>query len=347
MMQMDSGKRKSGKRLAATIAVILLALVVALTAAAGFYVNYLLNRINRTVRGETPYLTQEEADQWEAANRDENTASNLPTISEEDVTFPEQPEDFIGDEDGLVNILLIGTDRREGEGRTRSDTMLLCTFDTKRNVLTMTSFLRDLYVQIPGYRDNRLNAAYPIGGMELLDEAINTNFGVKIHGNIEVDFWQFESIVDTLGGVDVTLTQEEANYLHRRHRWDLAAGLNHLTGEQALAFSRIRYLDSDFGRTNRQRTVMTAIMKQCKSLSLTELLTLLDTLLPMVTTDMTNTELIRYVTGLLPVVQNGELRTQYIPGEGDFQYAMIRGMSVLVPDMEACREQLRESLYES
>lgn len=341
---MRNSNRSSGTRTGIIVVACLLALVLALLGGAVLYVNHLLNQINRP--GDTEYLSQEEADRWEAENREELPNSNLPVLDEEDVTFPEEPVEVIGDEDGLVNILLIGTDRRQGEGRTRSDTMLLCTFDTRRNRLTMTSFLRDLYVKIPGYRDNRLNAAYPIGGMELLDDAIYTNFGIKVHGNIEVDFWQFQSVIDTLGGVDVSLTQAEVNYMNRRNKWELVEGTNHLDGEQALFYSRIRRLDSDFGRTNRQRTVMTAIFNQFRSLSLKESLSLLDTVLPMVTTDMTNTELIRYTTGLLPVVQAGTLNKQYIPDDGDYQNASIRGMSVLVPDLESCREQLRQSLYE-
>lgn len=337
-------KEKKKKRPVLIVIIVLLALVLMITIGGVIYVNHILNKINHVVRGESAYMSQAEVDRWEAENQEDNS-SGLPEVQESDVDLSEATGTLLGDEDGLVNIMLVGIDRREGEGRTRSDTMILCTFDTKRKMLTTTSFLRDLYVQIPGYRDNRLNAAYAIGGMDLLYDSIEKNFGIKVHGTLEVDFWQITDVINALNGVDVKLTEAEVTYLNRANKWSLVEGMNHLDGEQALAYARIRRLDSDFGRTNRQRTVMSAIVNQYKSLSLSEMLTMLDVLLPMVTTDMTNTEMIRYVTGLLPVVQDGTLHTQYIPGEEDFRYAYVRGMSVLLPDMEGCRAQLRESLY--
>ena len=92
-------------------------------------------------------------------------------------------------DDDIKNILIIGQDRREGEtGRTRSDTMIICSINTKTNKIYLTSLMRDMYVPIPGYGANRINAAYVFGGMDLLDSVIEQDFGVKIDGNVEVDF---------------------------------------------------------------------------------------------------------------------------------------------------------------
>ena len=109
-------------------------------------------------------------------------------------TDPTQPEDIpeIPDESEiygkhLVNILLVGQDRLEGQSRQRSDTMLLVSFNKSDNTITLTSFMRDMYVQIPGYKPNRLNAAYAFGGMNLLKKTLDVNFGVKVDGVVEVD----------------------------------------------------------------------------------------------------------------------------------------------------------------
>ena len=116
---------------------------------------------------------------------------------------------------GIVNILLIGQDRREGEETARSDSMILCTSPRKTGDVTMTSFLRDLYVPIPGHRSNRINAAYSEGGTALLDDTLRENFGLHIDGNIEVDFSQFAQIIDLLGGVELELRKDEAAEINK------------------------------------------------------------------------------------------------------------------------------------
>ena len=139
---------------------------------------------------------------------------------------------------GIVNILLIGQDRREGEKTARSDSMILCTWHRKTGDLTMTSFLRDLYVPIPGYRSNRINAAYSLGGAELLDETLKQNFQLHIDGNIEVDFSQFAGIIDLLGGVTIELREDEAAEINRETGGSLTAGKQTLNGAEALTYSR-------------------------------------------------------------------------------------------------------------
>ena len=234
--------------------------------------------------------------------------------------------------------------------------MILCTFNTEKRSLTMTSFMRDLYVPIPGYLDNRINAAYQLGGIELLDDTIYQNFGVEIDGNVEVDFSQFERIIDLLGGVDINLNADEAAYLNRRGNWSanddetagtwsLTEGMNHLTGKQALAYSRIRYIgNGDYERTSRQRTVLSALIEAYKNTSLTKMLTILDDILPLLTTDMTDKQIIGYVTDLFPLLSSCTITTQRIPADDAYYAASIRGMSVLVPDLEKNRQLLADSL---
>ena len=159
--------------------------------------------------------------------------TSVPTTAPVETTLPEF-------EARKINFLLVGRDAH-GEGENgRSDSMMLCSVDTGANTVTLISFLRDMYVSIPGYRDNRLNAAYSMGGSELLIAALEENFGVSVDVSLEIDFEGFVGLIDKLGGVEITLTREEASHLNSGHGWSLREGANHLDGEQALSYSRIR-----------------------------------------------------------------------------------------------------------
>ena len=128
-------------------------------------------------------------------------------------TVKAENTDAEADASNIKSILLIGQDKREGESRQRSDSMILATLDKDQGTVSLTSFMRDLYVAIPGYSTTRINAAYAYGGMDLLDQTLEENFGVKIDGNVEVDFEVFQVLVDKVGGIDLELTQAEADYI--------------------------------------------------------------------------------------------------------------------------------------
>ncbi len=305
--------------------------------------NYSVDKLNRPDPTET-YLSEEELLRQQATETDPDT--DYPTLDPTDVTQPGDAA-LIGQTDKIVNILLVGQDRRPGEGRARSDSMILCSFNKTKGTIQMISFLRDLYVPIPGgYMDNRLNAAYAMGGFELLDDALETNFGIRIDANIEVDFSGFTKVVDVLGGVDINLTQEEADWMNMGTYKGLEAGLNHMDGETALSYSRIRYLDSDFYRTGRQRNVLMAMLDSVRNIDLATAKNLVDELFPLVTTDMTNTQILEYLTTLFPLLPGAEVNSFHIPSDDGFYYASIRGMSVVVPDMELARQQLKDALGE-
>ena len=313
--------------------------------AAYIYMDTMLDKINRyPAQQET--LSSSQIAQIEQETDSIDPTFTGPTLDPEDVTWSTEPVETI-DNENIINILLIGQDRQAGEGRQRSDAMILCTVNKETKTLTMTSFLRDLYVQIPGYQDNRINAAYQFGGMELLNKTLEKNFGVVVDGNVEVDFTQFEKLVDMMGGVDISLTSAEAGHLNGMHGWALREGVNHLNGNQALQYSRIRYIGTDFGRTNRQRTVLAALINQSKNLNLAEINDLLSQALGLITTDMSNADILGYMLELFPILKNIEIKTQYIPAEGTFQYAQVRGMSVLVPNIDACRELLSNTILKN
>ncbi len=245
---------------------------------------------------------------------------------------------------GIVNILLIGQDRRAGEERSRSDAMILCSFNKSTKTLVLTSIMRDLYVEIPGYQDNRINAAYTYGGMELLDRTLSQNLGIRIDGNVEVDFGQFSKIIDALGGVTLSLRADEAAHINQEVGGTLAEGTNTLTGKQALTYSRIRKLDSggDFSRTDRQRKLLSALLASYKTASFPTLLALVDDILPMVTTDLAGAHLALYAIELFPMLSDMQVVTHRIPADGTYTPKTVRDMSVLVADMEENRLLLQD-----
>ena len=246
----------------------------------------------------------------------------------------------------LLNILLIGQDAREGDEQARSDSMILCSYNKKTNTLTMTSFLRDLYVEIPGHGSNRINAAYSFGGTALLKKTLEHNFGLYIDGSIEVDFSHFSEIIDHLGGVEIQLRQDEANTVNQQTGSSLSEGLQKLNGTQALAYSRIRNLDidGDFSRTDRQRKVISALVDAFRDIRITEVTPLLNDLLPMITTDLNPGQILFCGLEIVPNLSAMEIGSQRVPADGTFTDKTIDGMAVLVADMAAQRQYLKSTL---
>lgn len=252
----------------------------------------------------------------------------------------------------LINVLLIGTDAREGETESRSDTMMLVTLDKRNKQIKLTSFLRDSYVEIAGRsKKEKLNAAYFRNGIQGLSDTLELNFKVDIDRYILVDFEMFTSIVDQLGGIDVEVTEKESYYTY--HSGDVGVPVRieagesvHLNGEQALWYSRIRYLDSDFMRTQRQRKVITAIVEKAKKQSVTGLLRLAENIFPLVKTNFTANEIMDIGMDILrdrafnyPIVQ------QQIPAEGTWTSKNISGVgSSLVMDLDKNAEILKNFL---
>lgn len=275
-----------------------------------------------------------------------------PTMDDAQVNFGSEPSEIVEGEH-IVNILLIGQDRRPGQGRQRSDSMILCTLNTQTKKLTMTSFLRDMYVQIPGYRNNKINACYQIGGSKLLNECLRLNFAVEVDHNIEVDFDGFMGLIDLVGGVDIELTAAEASYLNKRGNWDLTGndgwtlqkGMNTLNGAQALAYSRIRAIGTDFQRTERQRKVLTVLLEKVKDLSLSQMTKLIDQMVPMIATDMEMSDMVGYATMLVQMFSEMEVESLRIPANGTYSYADFKGAGdSIVVDFDTNRKILADAL---
>lgn len=333
------------KRFVLKILCTVLGIVLAVLVAGTAWVHSRMDRIQYDDPRDSQPMTQQELENL-LGEETEPVRADLPTLDPALVSFGEAGNIIGGKDSPVINILLVGQDRRPGEIRARSDSMILCTVNKQTKTLTLTSILRDLYVQIPGYGDNRINAAYAVGGMSLLSQTLEHNFGIRVDGSVEVDFGQFQSIVDRLGGVELELREDEAQLLNRTLDAGLSAGVQKLTGEQALQYARIRSLDGDgdFSRTNRQRKVVEAVLASCRNASLKTLATLVDDVLPMLTTDMSKFRILSLAMELFPLLPELELISQHVPQDGTYSGKMIRGMAVLVADMDAARAFLEKTL---
>ena len=275
---------------------------------------------------------------------DQFAGDMLDFLNPGDVEWTRLAADLSKADRTTVNILLVGQDRREGEGRTRADSILLCSFNKDSHKLTMTSFLRDLYVPIPGHGSDRINSAYALGGVPLLTQTLEENFGIAIHGAVEADFAQFATVIDSLGGVRIALRQDEADLINQETGRSLTEGSQLLTGQEALAYSRIRSLDldGDFSRTDRQRKVMSAVVGAYKGAGLSTILSTLKDILPMVSTDMNEARLLMLAVELFPLLRDLQITGEHIPAAGTYSDTIVNGMAVLSADMDAARSLLRE-----
>lgn len=251
----------------------------------------------------------------------------------------------------VVNVLLVGTDKRSYETADgRSDSTMIATIDGKHKRLKLTSLMRDMYVSIPGYEDNRFNAAYSFGGIPLLYKTIAQNFGLKLDGFVQVDFVAFKNVINEIGGVKVKLTEWECNYmknLYKKASWPqkIKPGINKLSGPMALAYSRIRFDENgDFGRTQRQRTVLQAVLNKVKKMSMPKVEKVMQKTLPYVTTDLTDKEILSYVASVL-FMGTTEIDQKCIPVKDGYTDQTIRSMDVLVIDLEKNKKELSDFIF--
>lgn len=259
----------------------------------------------------------------------------------------------------VENILVVGTDARNPDASSRSDCMIIVSINRRYGKLVMTSILRDSYVEIPGYGQNRINAAFQYGGADLLIQTIEQNFKIGIDHYVKVDFFSFINIIDALGGVDIDVDGEEAQYVNMYlceinnllgvEQGDgnlTVTGMQTLSGKQALSYSRIRYIGTDFARTGRQREVMNAMMAKAKTLNPIKLLSVCNEVLPELTTDISDSEL-AWLLMQAPLFLTYESSECRIPADHTWSNLIAGpGMEVLQLDFAANVEILQKAIYE-
>lgn len=284
---------------------------------------------------------------------------------EEEEQFDDNIDSYLTDKRAEVanmrHLLLIGIDARPGETTGRSDTMIIVTLDPDGNVIKLTSIMRDLYVEIPGRKNNRINATYVFGGPELLMETIELNFGVHIDHYIAVNFSMLGKLIDSIGGL--TLTVENEYYMRRINavinQDNRVLGIDRndqlltepgeqlMTGKQAQAYARYRYgtADGDFGRTVRQREIITKIFEKLNQMTAIELMGLVVDNFDNVYTNLSVSDLASYAPVLISM-KDAEIQEMRLPIDGGYQSKTIAGMSVLVPNREKNMQALLEFLGE-
>ncbi|MDD4111766.1 MAG: LCP family protein [Herbinix sp.] len=240
-----------------------------------------------------------------------------------------KPSDDVVSEDYVYNYLIFGIE--EIGGARNTDAMLIGSINTKDGKLKLTSLLRDSYVDIPGYKANKLNSAYSRGGVKLLIETIEKNYKIHIDGYASVNFDAFEKIVDLLGGVEIELGKDEANYLNRtnyiskKSNRNVVPGLNKMNGNQVMGYVRVRKVKTlgganfDYGRVVRQQRALGAMFNSLMSRgNILKIIPISTQALSYVTTDLDQKQIEKMMKA---VIENKmtKLETFRVPVDGAFE----------------------------
>lgn len=300
--------------------------------------------------------------------------SNFVPPSSEFFDTVENPEDYTdiptasleasehtGDgrsENGIYNILLLGLDKDSGN---LSDSMIVVTIDTKNKGLKLTSFMRDMLVEVPGYSNNKMNTPYSTGGIQLLKDVFAKNFDLCIDGYVAVNFSSLVEVIDALGGVSVYMTEAECQFLNTSNyikepsyrNLEVYTGNHWLNGHQATGYARVRFVNKgseadDFARTSRQRQILNAIYDQFRNQSLPQLLSLMDKVLPLVTTDLDVGEMTTIATkAVTSGILSADLEQLRIPVNNSFQNGWYKEMLILDVDFDKNIEELHTFIFGS
>ena len=251
----------------------------------------------------------------------------------------------------LYNVLIVGVDSRRNDYAGRSDAMVVLTVNPLSQKVVMTSLLRDSYVDIPGHGQERLNEAYNLGGTSLLKKTIRQNYGIRIDAFMVVNFGDLIEFVDDIGGVEMTVTKKEVPVINkytsdqnkeiygRKDNPDalpVKGGTYRFNGMQALAYARVRYVGLDFGRTERQRKVLSAAVKQLLSLPVDKQVQVIAKYMLRVKTDLTVPELL-YLILVFATLDQYETSSIALPVEGTYKYQRVNGKEVIAVDLAANR----------
>ena len=328
-------KKKAGK----VILAVVLILVLLLAAAAAFGIHYYTTMFEKmdivtldknlyetyVAETNTPVPTMETEAPSVSTETTEGTVTE-ETVTEETTIPPFKPED-------IINILVVGQASRAGEEGHMADSTILVTVNTYDGTVRLSSVLRDTLVDLPSYKShgpgrNKFNMAYQLGytydgiegAMAYTNLTMYHNFGVEVDYNVEISFESFTKLIDYLGGVEVELTEAEANYLNKDDlyvKYDVQPGLQYLDGMAALSYARMRKAegdaDSDIKRTARQQKLIEILFEKFRNISLKELEFAADELLPLITTTMTPKDVADLMLKMLPHLKDLKFEKGSIP----------------------------------
>lgn len=314
-------KKKKGKKIALIVLIVLLVILAAAAVIGIRAYKSVIHKVNY-VTMPTYETTEPAAEETTEAATENTTETTTEATTVETTIPPMKPED-------IINVLVVGQSSRGGEEAALADSMILASLNTYTNTLTLTSFLRDTYVDLPDYRSsggrlytcgwNKLTSCYalgyswdgPGGAMKMMNDCLYNNFGVEIDYNVEIDFDCFIKLVDILGGVGIEITQEEADYLNADDRFvsgEYQAGWATFGGSEALSYARMRKAagdnDSDIKRTARQRKLIDALLNNIRVMNLNQITRIVNEILPMVTTNMHPDKVTEFLLDVVPMLPN-------------------------------------------
>ena len=247
----------------------------------------------------------------------------------------------------IVNILVMGTDSLDvTRDRGRSDTMIIVSYNKKTGSIKLTSMLRDSLVPIAGYDWNRINTAYYFGGVGLAINTVNEIFGLDIQQFVVIDLNGTMNLVNKIGGVDVTLTQAEADLYNAYWGTKYTAGVNHMEGDHLLGHMRNRSIGSDFERTRRQRDAIVAIFnKIVKEKTVSEIYDLIDYSFGLVKTNIPFSTLTTMAASVLGNLSKVKIESQTVPYSDSFRYAWYKGKAIISFDISAAAKRINKFIY--
>lgn len=262
--------------------------------------------------------------------------------------------------DSVQNILFLGSDSRNTSDASdgRSDSIIICSINPNTKALKLISIPRDTYVNIPDHGMTKINHAYAYGGEQLTLKTINQNFGLSLDKYVTIDFSGLIDVINKVGGITLTITKGEMTVLNQYLKSsDAITGKTYvpmteygtvtLNGEEALAYSRDRYTDNDFGRENRQRKVIEALLNKMSKLSYNEILSLSDGFLKDVKTNITSDEYIKLIYTLFASKDQyaKNIISTQVPSTDYSQGKTINGTYYFVTDMTKAKQDFITYMY--
>ncbi|MBU3142581.1 LCP family protein [Clostridium sp. CF012] len=317
------------------------------------YTFYKLSKINTTKIIQTD---EELGIKPKIPQKQEVTSKNeLPIIQDVPLKQEVPLKEEVGTE--IINIAFFGVDRRAANEPSRSDAIMIVSIDTVHKKIKISSIMRDTYVAIKNHGDTKINHAYAYGGPQLAIRTLNENFNLDIKAYASVDFFNLEKIIDVMGGVIIDVQADEISLINS-YMTEVAniekksvpqvtkSGPQTLSGLQAVAYSRIRYTaGGDFVRTERQRTVLSAMLKKIQSLGITKFPSVVSKLLPYTETSINSIDIIKLGTKVF-TSNITTLEKERFPIDGYCKGKTMDGVWYLVTDLEATAEQLHKFIYE-
>lgn len=257
----------------------------------------------------------------------------------------------------VINIALFGGDRRYKNDASHTDSVIVLSIDAVHKKVKISSIMRDTYVRVHGHGSTKLAHAYAYGGPSLAIRTLNENFSLGIRDYVFIDFYGFEKLVDLLGGVEVDISKNEIAEINKyirevadirkvRPKLIRKSGVQTLNGQQALAYSRIRKVgNGDFERTDRQRRVLSVIIKKLEGVNTLELSTIVGTMLSYVETSMSKSEILKMGFYIL-TWDVRDIEEQRFPMDGYYRGKFIDDVWYLVANLEATKRHMHRFIYE-